>query len=66
MVGSAGSVLRSLRKLWGVGAFALCARVFGDRFQGSLRTDPAPLGEAFGSEGGVAENGHPYPYTSPG
>jgi hypothetical protein len=28
----------------GVGAFALCARGFGVRFQGSLRTDPAPLG----------------------
>jgi hypothetical protein len=41
---SAGSVLRSLRKLWGGSAFALCARGFGDRFQGSLRTDPAPLG----------------------
>jgi hypothetical protein len=41
---SAGSVLRSLRRLWGVRAFALCARGFGDRFQGSLRTDPAPLG----------------------
>jgi len=40
---SAGSVLRSLRKLGGGGAFALCARDFGDRFQGSLRTDPAPL-----------------------
>jgi hypothetical protein len=26
------------------GAFALCARGFGVRFQGSLRTDPAPLG----------------------
>jgi hypothetical protein len=41
---SAGSVLRSLRKLGGGGAFALCARGFGVRFQGSLRTDPAPLG----------------------
>ena len=41
---SAGSVLRALRKLGGGGAFALCARGFGDRFQGSLRTDPAPLG----------------------
>jgi hypothetical protein len=28
----------------GGSAFALCARDFGDRFQGSLRTDPAPLG----------------------
>ena len=26
------------------GAFALCARGFGDRFQGLLRTDPATLG----------------------
>ena len=26
------------------GAFALCARGFGDRFQGLLRTAPAPLG----------------------
>ncbi len=41
---SAGSVLRALRKLGRGGAFALRAGVFGDRFQGSLRTDPAPLG----------------------
>jgi len=42
---SAGSVLRALRRLWGrIGAFALCARGLGDRLQGLLRTDPAPLG----------------------
>jgi hypothetical protein len=41
---SAGSVLRSLRKLGGGGAFALCAREGFDRFQCSLRPDPAPLG----------------------
>ena len=40
---SAGSVLRALRKLEGEGAFALCARGFAVRLQGSLRTDPAPL-----------------------
>ena len=41
---SAGSVLRSLRRLGGGGAFALCARGDGDRLQGSLQPDPAPLG----------------------
>jgi hypothetical protein len=51
--GSAGSVLRALRKLWGGSAFALCARGFGDRFQGLLRTDPAPLGVLGGSAGSV-------------
>ena len=40
----AGPGLRSLSRLWGGGAFALCARGDGDRLQGSLRTDPAPLG----------------------
>jgi hypothetical protein len=35
----------------GGSAFALCARDFGDRFQGSLRTDPAPLG-VFGRSAG--------------
>ena len=44
MGGSAGSVLRSLRKLWGGRVFALRAGDFGVRFQGSLRTDSAPLG----------------------
>ncbi len=34
------------------GVFALCARGFGDRFQGSLRTDPAPLGVCGRSAGG--------------
>ncbi|MEY4325413.1 MAG: hypothetical protein RIS24_1584 [Verrucomicrobiota bacterium] len=42
---SAGPVLRALRKLWGgLGFRAARARGLGDRFQGSLRTDPAPLG----------------------
>ena len=41
---SAGPGLRALRRLWGGEAFALRAGDFGDRFQGSLRTDPAPLG----------------------
>jgi hypothetical protein len=50
---SAGTVLRSLRKLWGGGAFALCARDFVVRFQGSLRTDPAPLGVFWRSAGSV-------------
>ena len=42
-LGSAGSVLHSLRRLGGGLAFALCARGFAVRLQGSLRTDPAPL-----------------------
>jgi hypothetical protein len=41
---SAGSVLRSQEGSGKDRAFALCARGFGVRFQGSLRTDPAPLG----------------------
>jgi hypothetical protein len=42
---SAGTVLRSLRRLWGGWGFrALRAGVFVVRLQGSLRTDPAPLG----------------------
>jgi hypothetical protein len=35
------------------GAFALCARGFGVRFQGLLRTDPAPLAYVGGSAGTV-------------
>jgi hypothetical protein len=42
--GSAGSVLRSQEGSGEDWAFALCARSFGVRFQGSLWTDPAPLG----------------------
>jgi hypothetical protein len=49
--GSAGLVLRSLRRLGGGVAFALCARKCGDRLQCSLRTDPAPLGVFWGSAG---------------
>jgi hypothetical protein len=41
---SAGSVLRSQEGLGEEGAFARCARVFGDRLQCLLWTDPAPLG----------------------
>jgi hypothetical protein len=41
---SAGSVLRSQEGSGEDGAFALCARDFGDRLQCLLRTDPAPLG----------------------
>jgi hypothetical protein len=41
---SAGSVLRTQEGSGEDGAFALCARGFGDRFQGSLRPDPATLG----------------------
>ena len=41
---SAGPGLRSLMRLWRGGAFALCARGDGDRLQGSLQPDPAPLG----------------------
>jgi hypothetical protein len=37
----------------GEGVFALCARGFGDRLQGSLRTDPAPLGVLGRSAGPV-------------
>ena len=48
---SAGPGLRSLRRLWRGGAFALCARGDGDRLQGSLRTDPAPLGVFWRSAG---------------
>jgi hypothetical protein len=41
----AGSVLRALRRLWeGWGFRAVREGIFGDRLQGSLRTDPAPLG----------------------
>jgi len=50
--GSAGSSLRSLRKLWEVGAFALCARGFGVRFQGSLRPVPAAAGRICGGYAG--------------
>jgi hypothetical protein len=46
--GSAGTVLRALRKLWGGGAFALCAGGFGVRFQSLLRTDPAAAGGGLG------------------
>ena len=41
--GFAASGLRSLSRLWGGGAFALCARGLGVRLQGSLRPDTAPL-----------------------
>ncbi len=43
-VGSAGPVLRSQEGSGEVGAFALCARDWGDRLQCLLRTDPAPPG----------------------
>ena len=42
--GYAVSGLRSLSRLWGGGAFALCARGLGVRLQGLLRPDTAPLG----------------------
>ena len=41
LVGSAGSGLFSLSRLWGGGSFALCARGEGVCLQGSLRPDPA-------------------------
>ena len=76
---SAGPVLRALRKLGGGGAFALCARGFGDRFQGSLWTDPAPLGVLVARSAGSvlrsqeglgqvrrSECPDGAPYTSPG
>ena len=47
--GSAVSGLRSLSRLWGGGAFALCARDEGVRLQGSLRPDTAPLESLWGS-----------------
>ena len=49
--GSAASGLRSLSRLWGGGAFALCARGLGVRLQGSLRPDTAPLGFLVGCAG---------------
>ena len=42
--GYAVSGLRSLSRLWGGGAFALCAMGLGVRLQGSLLPDTAPLG----------------------
>ena len=47
--GSAVSGLRSLSRLWEGGSFALCARGWGVRLQGSLRPDTAPLGFWVGS-----------------
>ena len=47
---SAGTVLRSLRRLWGGWGFrAVREGIFGDRFQGLLRTDPAPPGVLWGT-----------------
>ena len=48
---SAGPVLRSLRRLGEGGAFALRAGDFVVRLQGSLRTDPAPLGRILALRG---------------
>jgi hypothetical protein len=49
---SAGTVLRSQRKLWGVGAFALCARFFWCSLP-RLAADPSrSAGSMGGSAGG--------------
>jgi hypothetical protein len=50
---SAGSVLHSQVGSGKDGAFALRARFFAVRLQGSLRTAPAPLGVFGGSAGSV-------------
>ena len=50
---SAGSVLRSQVGSGKDGVFALRARFFAVRLQGSLRTAPAPLGVFGGSAGSV-------------